>query len=689
MKFFLISALLLSPFISRSQALFDPDTVSPGEFDYGKMWTFDDPPLEYLAETYNFDPDAEWMTSVQLSTLRLSSGCSASFISENGLILTNHHCAREAAVLNTTIEEDVLEKGFVASQQGGERKLAGFYADQLQRIADVTQEMKDLLSTGTSFQEASNSLKNKYQNQPEWKGLTLQVLTFYSGGKYSLYGFKRYTDIRLVLIPEQQLGYFGGDPDNFTYPRYALDCSFLRAYDAQGNPVNSGSNFFKFNPEGIKKNEPVFVVGNPGSTGRYRTMAQLEYDRDRRIPIALDFFRSRMNILKEHNEVLDSDSITAVILRLSNAEKSYGGRLDGLHNEYFMTRKTKLEERNKEMVLSSEGADYWDQIAQNSVTLGAIAAEERSLNPYFNWPVNGRIIQILYVLDDYREGLSQDKKSRKKLQEETRERLNALRKGIVPGLEKDIYAQILTELKKYSQDQSDYISKFLAGKTPQQKSEEVFRNSILINSEAVYALPDSEELFNASLQPLVVASRTLIPHYKMAKATASSLNNDNKDLEQKIINAQFTLSEVKSPPDATFSLRISDGVVRGYKYNGTLAPFQTTYFGMYDRYYSNNKMFPWSLPERWTNPTFDLLASPLNFVATFDTIGGNSGSPVINRNRELVGLNFDSNFDRLPVRSIMYDPAYGRSVGVHAGGIAAALKYIYKDQNLIQEIGLD
>jgi len=685
MRVYILVVLIAVSVKGFSQAYFNPDSVSPKEFDYGKMWTFDDPPLEYFAETYDFNPDSEWMKGVQLSTLRLSSGCSASFISENGLILTNHHCARGAAVLNTTEEEDVVNNGYISENRQEERKLKGFYADQLVRIVDVTEEVSKGLASGKSYAEVEDEIKGLFQGKKEWEGLTLQVLNFYSGGKYSLYGFKRYTDIRLVLIPEEQLGFFGGDPDNFTYPRYALDCAFLRAYDEKGQPLNTGSNFFPLNPDGIKENEPVFVVGNPGSTGRFRTMAQLRYDRDRRVPISLQFFRSRMNILRKYNLRLDSDSLANVIFSLSNAEKSYGGQLDGLNNTYFMTRKLKLEERNRNQILAQEKADYWSQIETNSKGLGAIAAETRFLNPYSNFPINGKIIQVLHLLKDYSDRLSDSRSENRDLASATKARIGDLTEGMDMDLEEKLFTNILEELQAYSNAQPSYIQRFLAGTSPIEKTKQIMGSPILKGS----SLPTTKGAFLSSKDALVEAALVFPMQYQKAVEAARELNSKNEALEQQIIKAQFAVNGSKSPPDATFSLRISDGIVKGYRYNGTIAPYQTTYFGMYDRYYSNNKMLPWDLPTRWHNPPLDLLASPLNFVATFDTIGGNSGSPVINRNRELVGLNFDSNIDRLPVRNIMYDPAYGRSVGVHAGGIYAALKYIYSADNILSEIGVD
>ena len=246
-----------------------------------------------------------------------------------------------------------------------------------------------------------------------------------------------------------------------------------------------------------------------------------------------------------------------------------------------------------------------------------------------------------------------------------------------------ILGLILEELLTYST--GEYMTDFLKGTSSREKAGMILSSSDVARGRD---LPIDIKSYNKSKDPLLEASELLVPRYYDALIKSRELNDENSILEQRIINSQFAITGATSPPDATFSLRIADGLVKGYDYNGTKAPFQTTFFGMYDRHFANKGEAPWSLPERWLNPPMELLRSPLNFVSTFDTIGGNSGSPVINKNREVVGLNFDSNIERLPVRSIMYDPQFGRSIGVHMGGVYAALKYIYKADSLLGELGV-
>ncbi len=283
-----------------------PDTVKPGRFDTGKMWTFDNPPIDYFEETYGFRPDTAWFEHARLGALRFANYCSASFVSPNGLVLTNHHCGRESVVKVTRDGEDLLRTGFYAPSLEAERPVEGLYVEQLIDIEDVTNEVNAALEQAQTEAEramARQQVMERIQERVaeahggEEAGIRVQIVSLYHGGKYSAYTYRRYDDVRLVFAPELSLGYFGGDPDNFTYPRYALDMSMFRVYDDDGKPMKTDY-YFAWDPEGVKAGDAVFVIGNPGSTSRLKTVAQLEYTRDYVIPYRLAWFKKRVQILR-------------------------------------------------------------------------------------------------------------------------------------------------------------------------------------------------------------------------------------------------------------------------------------------------------------------------------------------------------------------------------------------------------
>ncbi|MBK8644857.1 MAG: S46 family peptidase [Saprospiraceae bacterium] len=316
-SFYSLLAVLVFSFNLSGQE----DMSVPQRFDFGKMWTFENPPKDWFKEAYNFTPDDKWYDDVRKSSLRFASWCSASFVSPNGLIMTNHHCSRDVAPQLQKEGEDFDKNGFYAATQADERKAEGLFVEQMIMAADISDKVLKIMEKAKDdverkiFQDSALAqVSREYQQMDGWKGLRLQTVTFYSGGKFSIYGYKRYNDIRLVMIPETDLGFFGGDPDNFTFPRYTLDCTFWRAYDENGNPVNSSANYFKFNVDGVKEGEPVFVIGNPGTTERYRTTKQLEYDRDYRYNLQYEMFTNRIKLLEKEYAVTPSVELKNEIL---------------------------------------------------------------------------------------------------------------------------------------------------------------------------------------------------------------------------------------------------------------------------------------------------------------------------------------------------------------------------------------
>ncbi|WP_159469585.1 S46 family peptidase [Dyadobacter sp. 3J3] len=666
------------------------DSVKAGEFDMGKMWTFDTPPAEYFKKTYNFTPDEKWFEKARLSALRFATYCSASFVSADGLVMTNHHCARESGVAVQKKGEDFLANGFYATKLADERKVPDLFVDQLVKIEDITTRMQKIEDQGETDEEktqlrdqAFETIKKEYQEKTDWKGLEIQTVSFYSGGRYSLYGFKRYNDVRVVFMPELQMGFFGGDPDNFTYPRYNLDCSFFRVYDDNGKPLHT-ENYFKFNPDGVKDGEPVFVVGNPGSTGRLRTVDELEFDRDLVMPFTLQLLKNRSLALQEYNKTAKSDSILNEIFSYENSLKAYKGRYDGMKDPVLMARKMDFEKTFKKAVQANPklSASYstWDNISENVKILRSARNDIAIMQP--NPFSRGELLTFAQQLVDFA-SLSKTNPDRAATLKGT---LKAF-KPKIPSLEQSYLISHFEESVTFLKKDDEYLKVALGGKSPKEAAIAALKNTKLSDETYVNSLLDGgATAIEASQDPLIKLARVSQPRF-MTGAIASRDANAKLNVERaKLGRLLYDVYGTSIPPDATFSLRISDGLVKSYNYNGTKAPIKTTYFGMYDRYESAKGEFPWSLPKRWLNPPLDLLKAPIDFISTNDIIGGNSGSPMINQKLEAVGLIFDGNMESLPGYFIFAPDAGNRTISVHAGGMIAAMKHIYKANRLVEEL---
>lgn len=678
-------------FIASSLTAMAQKADQPNPFDYGKMWTFENPPKEWFAKAYNFKPEDSWYDDVRKSSLRFATWCSASFISPDGLIMTNHHCSRDEVVKLQKEGENFDKQGFYANSLADERKSEGLFVEQMIMTVDITSEVKGMISSAEKGKEAEATAKalkdiqEKYKTMKGWEGLRLQAVTFYSGGKFSLYGYKRYNDIRLVWIPEVDLGFFGGDPDNFTYPRYNLDCTFWRAYDENGLPLNTSANYLKFNKNGAADGEPVFVVGNPGRTERYRSMAQLEYDRDYRYPMQLKFLENRNALMvKEYEAIvkdpakeMEAQSLLNTIANNANGMKATAGILKGLKDPELFGRKKAMEDyiRSK-----SPGVTAWDDMKKAYEPLYQHAWAVSHLAPN---PKRGNIYMMMFMLSQYEKNiLSKGKEEDKK---ELLDEITKLSSEIDNDKEKTLFKTFLNEVSQdiYKGDMT--LSKVLDGKTIDEYTEKLLKKTNFKDKEKAAKCLAKEDKIAKEDDMMMEAARIFGGRFTEASAAFGGSANARKAIEASIANQAFKVFGTSLPPDATFTLRISDGVIKGYDYNGTTAPTRTTYFGMYDRFYSFNKTFPWSLPERWRNPSMELLMSPLNTVSTNDIIGGNSGSPMINRNKEVVGLIFDGNIESLP-GNFIFDEKSNRTVTVHAGGIYAALKYIFKADRIVKEL---
>lgn len=662
----------------------------PNKYDFGKMWTFENPPTEYLKEKYNFDVDQEWFDLVRKSSLRFASWCSASFISPEGLIMTNHHCSRDVVTALQREGENFDKSGFYAEKLEDERKSSQVFVEQLINVVDITDEVLKAMNNETTDEAKKEAreaklkeLSDYYSNLDEWRDLRIQTVTFYSGGRFSLYGYKRFSDVRLVWIPELDLGFFGGDPDNFTYPRYNLDVTFWRAYGEDGKPLNTSAHYLKFNKHGAKDGELVFVVGNPGRTERYRTVAQLEFDRDYRYPFIYRFLKNRNDLMMEEYNAIKNDpskemeaqSLLNNIANVANGMKAYGGIVKGLRDPELFGRKVNMENyiRSK-----SGGLDYWDMMADYY----------KELNPH-GWAVahlppnsrKGNFYMYMATLAQYQDLTTNDGSD--VAIEQTGKRLIKMATDIVSEKEIKWFSTFLKELEEDIYPGDNTLVRAFGGRSATEFLKAVLKSPYLDTSN-IKTFVENKQPFD-SKDALINASVVLQNRLKEAQSIFAKSSSERADLEAKIANQAFKVFGTSLPPDASFTLRISDGIMKGYEYNGTIAPVFTTFYGLYDRHYSHDKTFPWSLPQKWMNPDPELLKTPLNCVSTNDIIGGNSGSPLINKNREVVGLIFDGNIESLP-GNFIFDEEYNRAVSVHSAGIYAALKYIYKADRILEEL---
>jgi len=676
------------------------DTVRAGRFDNGKMWTFEYPPVDYLAETYGFRPDSSWFRRARLGALRIP-GCSASFVSPHGLVMTNHHCARESVTQVSREGENLLDEGFYSRSLDDERPIEDFHADRLVEIRDVTDRVYAELE-GVPEEERSGR-REEILGQLETEilqefggeegGHVVEMISLYDGGRYSAYVFRRYQDVRLVTAPELQIGFYGGDPDNFTYPRYNLDFSFLRVYGEDGEPLDTDVHFDWGADAGADPEELVFVIGNPGSTSRLQTVAQLEFRRDVSDRYLLDFLRSRIEVLRDfmasNPEVAEEIELRNTIFSLSNSEKAYTGMVRGLNDPVIMARRLDTQQRFQDSIqadpeLRSQYGGLVDRMAglqerkrEQAAAYGVFLA---LTSPDFASSTLQRALFAQQIVSARQQGVPEN-------------RLQGMKDRYLsvgdqpPGLDEVLMAARFQDVVRQYGPESDIATNLLQGRTSEGLAAVLADQSALVDSaRAAEVLENREALQN---DPAVRAVGAYFPAFMQFQQTLGQVSPQEQEIAAQLGRARFEVYGTSIPPDATFSLRLADGVVTGYEYNGTRAPHQTTFYGLYDHYHSyaaEGADSPWYLPERWQDVPSGLdLSTPLNFVSTADIIGGNSGSPVVNRDLEVVGLVFDGNIEGLP-GDYIYLPEIARAVSVDVRGIQEALDQAYDMDRIVLEL---
>lgn len=655
--------------------------------EFGTMWTFDAPPLEYWRSTYNFSPDQQWLDHVRLSAVRIP-GCSASFVSANGLVMTNHHCGRSCTASASPADTNYIDVGFAARNMSDEKRCEGMWADQLQSIQDVTDRVRRVQTGGTpaaQVEQRNAEIARIETECTQQTQLLCQVVTFYQGGMYSLYRYKHYTDIRLVMAPEGSIAFYGGDPDNFTYPRYDLDLTLLRVYD-NGQPLRP-RDYLRWSAAGAAENELVFVIGNPGSTGRMLTMAQMEYLRDVDYPARLAQYD---RLLRSYRARSASSPQAAreyenIIFSLENSKKAVTGYRVGLLDSGIMAKKQAFERDfrarvNADPKLRAQYGNAWTEIerAQREITAQARALQWQSFGGGSTlWNLAGGLVRIplqMTVADSLRlapyRGAALERLRQSELADTP----------VDTAFERMALAATFTAWKE-ALPSNDVLLRAALGYgngDPEAAAARIIAQTTLADVAARRALLEGgTAAVTRSTDPLIVLARQMEPVNRRLATRAAALEATISANAEKLGRAIYAAYGRSLPPDATFTLRITDGLVKGFPYNGTVAPYKTTFAGLYDRAASFDNKPPFQLPRRWAERKDRLdMTTPFDFVSTNDIIGGNSGSPVINRSAEVVGLIFDGNIESLPNRFIFTDEI-ARSVSVHSRSITEALRKMY------------
>ncbi len=690
----LLTLLLVIPAALRAQDVLEGEY--PG-LETGKMWTFDAPPREYWAKRYNFSPSDGWLEHVRLSALRYGNGCTASFVSGDGLVMTNHHCARACIESSTRAGEDLLTNGFYAARREDERACQGLFLDQLQQITDVTDRVSRSASPRADAKTAATQRAKVMKAIEDECGATepdaaCQVVTMYRGGQYKLYRFHRYKDVRLVFAPEDQIAFFGGDPDNFTYPRWNLDMSFVRAY-VDGKPAPTPQHF-SWSRSGTTEGDLTFVIGNPGSTGRLNTMAQLEFLRDVQYPSQLDALHRQIETL----HALAADTVRAKTLRnqifgLENTQKAILGYQAGLLDPRLMAHKKEWERGFRARV--DANPDLKRQYGPAWATISDVTARRRLIDVrrryYATGAYGSRLLSLAMGVMRYPVETAKPDSARLPAYRDANkanvERVLFSDQPIDLVQEKALLTAYLTAMQRELPAGDPVVRQALQGRTPAAAASAMVDASTITSADTRKSLAHGGTATTAaSTDPFIQLARVIDPLERAMTRQGNDLNDREAQANEQVARALLAVFGNQVAPDATFSLRISDGEVRRYPMNGSIAAPYTTFNGLYERASAFGGQPPFDLPPRWKERRDSLTPdTPFNVASTNDIIGGNSGSPVINRDAEVVGLIFDGNIEMLPNR-FLFTERVARSVWVDSRAIVHALRRVYDAHALADEL---
>lgn len=659
------------------------------------MWLFEHFPKGQVDKTYGFAVTDDFLRHLERASVRFDNGGSGSFISSHGLLFTNHHVGQDCIQKLSSAEHDYMANGFSAGTQDDEKACPDLEVNVLVSTTDVTSKVQAGIKPDAPSSDANRTRKasiariEKECNKST--GNRCDVVTLYSGGEYSLYQYKKYTDVRLVFAPEFSIAQFGGDPDNFMYPRYCLDFSLFRAYE-NGKPVSSPE-YLKWSHEGVQDGELTFVSGNPGSTGRLQTVAQMEFSRDVSYPLVLSMLKENIEkLLAFGAENAENKRIAQDYLdEFQNSYKAIAGFEDGLKDPKLMARK-RDEERRLRAAIDDDPAKrkkygkLWDEIAAAYKDYAAIYKPNFLLG---SAPNNFQLFALARNVVRFAEETPKPNE----------QRLTEFQDAGLPSLEQQMYsaaplhdaleelvlANYFRILERELGADDPTVKAVLAGKTPEQAAQHYVSTSKLRDIAERKRLAHNLDAVKKSKDGMIQLALILDPPArKYRKEFEDKVEAVITSSASKIAQARFAVYGANEYPDATFTLRLTFGPVKGYTdAAGKQIPYATTFAGLYEHATGED---PFKLPPTWIKAKASLdLDTPFDFVTTADTHGGNSGSPTVNTKGELIGILFDGNMESMPNRYV-YTEEQARSVHVASNAIIEALRKVYHADRVLKEI---
>ncbi|MDR1959813.1 MAG: S46 family peptidase [Planctomycetaceae bacterium] len=665
------------------------------------MWLYTNLPTRDIKEKYNIDITPEWLEHLQKASVRFGKSGSASFVSPDGLVMTNHHVGVGILEKLSTKEKDFVKNGFYAETREEEIKCPDVELNVLQKIEDVTPRVNAAVKGQNMSQELAEKNRRLVISEIESEaekatGMKCTVSAFFEGGLYHLYYYRKYDDVRLVFAPESALGFFGGDPDNYEFPRYCLDVTFFRAYE--NNVPAKTEHYLKWSENGAAENELVFVSGHPGRTDRLKTVAHLKFLRDTVHPFTLEKIYRKEVISKAFGEQSEENMrrIHTDIFRWTNYRKRYNGILLGLQDQSFMAQKEKAEQElrwrtPKRAIHSRDSRDPWHKVEEVIDQWKSVYHRHDLLETGsgFNSQIFSYARQIVRLAQE------QEKPDAERLKEYQGTAVDTVKQAIQAEMPlfQDIEILKLTDSLGLLTDKlgadTPLVKVVLDGKSPLERATELIQNTSLFDPESRKALMEGGlAAVNTSDDPmiqLVLLIDSSAREYR--KIMEIEIDEPLQQAYGEISDIRFRTYGTSVYPDATFTLRLSYGQVKGYtETDGSQIPAMTCYDGLYARADEHHQIEPFALPERWLNAKPKVrLQTPMNFLTTHDIVGGNSGSPMVNAKGEVVGLVFDGNINSL-VLNFIYDDQLSRTVSVHSSAIMEALKSVYSAERLVREL---